>query len=117
MIEHINANHIHEQKYLCGRCNYTGIHLRDLQRHQNTMHDIPFKCDKCDSEFTTKQSLQKHLKDAHKPTRTFYRKTNLTKATNPLTVPNVSKSNVKLIRTPSPQPLSHVQQDLHETGK
>ena len=74
--EHINTVHGHKQTYACVRCTYVGIHFRDLPRHQNSMHDIPFKCDKCDSEFATKQSLQKHLKDDHKPTRTFYRKTN-----------------------------------------
>ena len=35
---HIQPLSIHNQNFKCEFCSYVGIHLRDLQRHKNTMH-------------------------------------------------------------------------------
>ena len=70
---HLKATTDHNKEFLCDLCSYYGIHLKDLERHKNTMHHVPFKCRKCDSEFCSKSHLYEHLKEDHKPTRSFYR--------------------------------------------
>lgn len=73
--KHMHSTHNHNQLFQCNACTYKGIHQRDLKRHQNYKHGIPFTCEKCDSTFPTKSHLQEHIREGHRSSRTFYRKT------------------------------------------
>ena len=56
----------------CDLCNYQAISDRDLTRHKNTMHSIPYSCRKCGKEFNDIYILREHLREDHRPTRSFY---------------------------------------------
>ena len=101
---HTESPHIQSTSFPCSNCSFHGIHKRDLQRHQNSKHGVPFVCDKCDSEFDTKSNLMQHLKDTHRPSRTFVRNRNY------FSVSPSTNLNVKHVTKPSNKPLSQPQQ-------
>ena len=67
-----NERNIVDHHLKCDKCSYIAIHTNDLRRHKNVMHEVPLTCNKCEKEFRHIESLRIHIREDHRPSRTFY---------------------------------------------
>ena len=73
LTKHIAQAHSPTQ-FPCDLCNYPAHSQSDLDRHCNTMHKKNLKCRRCEKEFSDMDYLKEHLREEHRPSRTFYAK-------------------------------------------
>ena len=66
---------IHTQSYAylkCKQCSYVAVHMKDLTRHINQMHEEVFMCTRCDFSTQYDGRLKEHVKLVHEQSSRYF---------------------------------------------